>query len=188
MSVTSTVTFTNDISYSVQETLGGNVQRYNQSNGFSLLMNDGTGNFPTTSTSQVNTYIRNEFTVSGGSTVNVDFKAIDGTRLGATVTYALTNLKGLDGYSSTDNQSGYMLIMADQSNAFTNLFDGSGSSVYKLASLGSAMWSFAHSGIPVTNTNKVLTFHNPTAIDQTISLVTVGVDSGLVTDTAPPLP
>ena len=81
-----------------------------------------------------------------------------------------------------------MLIMADQSNAFTNLFDGSGSSVYKLASLGSAMWSFAHSGIPVTNTNKVLTFHNPTAIDQTISLVTVGVDSGLVTDTAPPLP
>ena len=29
MSVTSTVTFTNDISFSVQETLGGNVQRYN---------------------------------------------------------------------------------------------------------------------------------------------------------------
>ena len=188
MSVSSTVTFTNDITYSVQETLGGNVQRYNQSNGFSLLMNDGTGNYPATSTSQVNTYLRNEFTVSGGQTVNVDFTAIDSTRLGATATYSLTNLKGLNAYNTTDNQSGYILVMADQSNAFTNLFDGSGSCVYKLASLGAASWVFAHTGIPVSSSNKVLTFHNPTAIDQTISMITVGVNSGLITDIAPPAP
>lgn len=184
MTTTASVSISNNLTYSVTETLGGDTNRYNDNLGFSRTLVYGTGEVPTTSPSQVNVFAKTVFTVTAGSSTDLNFQSVPKQSQGNTFNVSLNKLKGLV-FSNDANGDGYDIkISAPATSGCSGLFNG-GTGNLRIPSLGTYNYTDIWGHTVINSNNAVLRFTNDSVADIQITALVVGVNDSLTESTIP---
>ena len=185
MATSASVNITADLVYSVTDTIGGNTSRINENIGYSRALVYGTGNPPTTTPSQVNLFGKTQYTVTAGTSTDLDFTSIPYNTNGIQYTGTLDGgtLKGLVVSNDTNSLGADVVLSAPATSGLTGVFGSGGS--YTLHSLGCFTFSNIWGTDNIGSTNKIMRATNNSATDVTLSAIFVGVNSGLTEATIP---
>ena len=184
MATTASVNISNNLVFSVTETLGGDTNRYNDSLGYSRTLVYGTGEPATTTPSEVNVFAKTVFTVTAGGQTDLDFQSVPKQSQGNTFTVSLDKLKGFV-FSNDANGDGYDIkISAPATSGCTGLFNG-GTGNLKIPSLGTYNYTDIWGNTVINSNNAVIRFTNDSVADIQISALVVGVNNSLTEATIP---
>jgi len=178
MTTTASVSLSNNLVYSVTETLGGDTNRYNDSLGYARTLVYGTGEPPATSPSQANVFAKTVFTVSAGASTDLNFQTVPKQSQGNTFNVSLDKLKAFV-FSNDANGNGYdITFFAPPTSGCTGVFNGESGNL-KVPSLGTYQYNDIWGNTVINSNNAVLRFDNASAVDIQITALIVGVNDSL---------
>ena len=184
MARAATVTVSSDIVSVITDTEDNNTQRYNYSLGYSLVYSYGSGDLSTAAgTNQVNQFTKNTGLLAAGTEEQIDLTAVNTTLYGNSLTVEFNELKGLVVENLESGTGQTLTIFATGTNGFTNMFNGESGNM-KINPYGTYHYSDIY-GTEVSSSNRLLYLRNDSADAVGYSIVIVGTNSGLITDSIP---
>ena len=184
MTRSATVTVSSDIVSVITDTEDNNTQRYNYSLGYSLVYSYGSGDLSTSvGVNQVNQFSKNTGILTAGAEQQIDLSAVNTTLYGNSLTVNFDEVKGIVVENINSGTGQIINILATGTNAFTNMFNGESGNM-KINPYGTYHYSDIY-GTPVTSNNRLLYLRNNGSDSVGYSIVIVGINTGLLTDSIP---
>ena len=176
----------NDASnYTLTETLGGNVSTKQGNLSLSQTISYGTGNL-TGGSVQANAFTNNTGVISGGNTLEIDFRAITQSSARSTYTVEFDQIRTVR-FSNTSSTTGTQLyIRATGEFGLSGVFNNQSGNL-KISPRTSFTYSDYLDETPVTASNKNLYVYNPGSSVVSYNLITMGISNAFTgtTDTIP---
>tara|TARA_R100000329_G_scaffold151161_1_gene146188 strand:- start:3424 stop:3939 length:516 start_codon:yes stop_codon:yes gene_type:complete len=169
MAINTTATLSVDSSFTQQDTTTDSLTSRNGSLGYSQSLTSGTGSLNVDAVLDLQDY-----SISSGSQLYVDFKSASQPVLGSSVTLDFSNLKSIAIYNKSTTVGEDIFVRATGSNALTEPFNG-GSGNIAIKPSASYIYSDPYTGVTIDSSNKNLQLANGGTGTIDVTLIAVGV-------------